>query len=94
MNPEPTPHTAWCQPDTCTRDGLDITHKHLIGRIADMQVWVQRADTTRTDGSHLYGYTAVHVTSPGTAQLTRHLDTVRALLTAAELFADQIDGVR
>ncbi|MEU7978317.1 hypothetical protein AB0B63_07265 [Micromonospora sp. NPDC049081] len=90
----PTPHPAWCQPTHCATTGTDITHRHLIGTIHDTQVWVQRPDTTRSDGSHLYGNTAVHVTADGIAPLTAHLDTLRALLTAVELFADQVEGVR
>jgi hypothetical protein len=94
MTPQPTPHPAWCRPNSCDTNGLNITHRHLIGSIASTQVWIQRSDTTRDDGSHHYGYTGVYVTSDGKQSLTRHLDTLRALLTAAELFADQVEGVR
>ncbi|QKW15447.1 hypothetical protein [Verrucosispora sp. NA02020] len=90
-----TAHLAWCQPIHCTSSNhTDIIHRHLIGSIAGVKVWVQRTDTTRDDASHLYGRTAVHLSADEGQPLTRHLDTLRALLTAAELFADQVEGVR
>ncbi|NIL62663.1 hypothetical protein [Salinispora arenicola] len=89
-----TAHPAWCQPNTCTTSGPDTTHRHLIGTIAGLDVLIQRTDTTRDDGSHLYGHTGVHIVSEGRNRLTEHLDTLHALLTAAELFADQVEGVR
>jgi hypothetical protein len=92
--PQPTAHPAWCQPNTCTTSGPDTTHQHLIGTIDGLRVFVQRTDTTRNDGSHLYGHTGVHIVSDGRANLTEHLDTVRSLLVVAELFADEVEGVR
>lgn len=89
-----TAHPAWCQPNTCTTSGPDTTHRHLIGTIAGLDVLIQRTDTTRDDGSHLYGPTGVHIVTEGRNRLTEHLDTLHALLTAAELFADQVEGVR
>ncbi|MER7331760.1 MULTISPECIES: hypothetical protein [unclassified Micromonospora] len=92
----PTPHTVWCQPSHCRAfPGADATHRHLIGQAAGVEVWVERSDTTRADGTHDYGTPAVYVWSEGHLPLGRpELDNLNALLSAAEVFADEFTGVR
>lgn len=87
-------HPAWCQPGNCKTTGPDVTHQHLIGQTAGVEVWVRRSDSTRPDGSHMFGHTTVHVVSDGAQPLDRDVDVLGCLLLAAEGFADQFEGVR
>lgn len=60
--PQPTPHPAWCQHEHCSAfPGDESTHRHLIGEVADQQVWVERDDHARGDGTQQVGKPKVHV---------------------------------
>lgn len=89
--PQPTPHPAWCQREHCVvmRDG-QATHRHLVGEVAGVQVWMERSDT-----GPAVGEVEVRVFSDASFPLGRDSrDTMMRLVAAAGMFADEVEGAR
>lgn len=91
MTDKPISHPDWCQRDRCSvnPDG-SITHGHLFGTVADIDVVVERTDTPEDGGKVKAGPPRAYSHVNRTGRLAAsELDRVHRLLQKAATFTGQ-----